>query len=61
MTVQVMAAPEASPEAGLSRTLEVGCSFSPRGGPVQGNLAYKKTLTPMRPPKNPRHRPAVGS
>ena len=28
---------------------------------VQGNLAHKKTHTPLGPPWYPRHRPAVGS
>ena len=28
---------------------------------MQGYLAHKKTPTPLGPPKDPRHRPAVGS
>ena len=28
---------------------------------IQGYLAHKKTLTPLGPPKDPRHRPTVGS
>ena len=28
---------------------------------VQGYLAHKKTLTPLGPPLDPRHRPTVGS
>ena len=28
---------------------------------LQGYLAHKKTPTPLEPPQNPRHGPAVGS
>ena len=46
-----------TPEGRRSR----GTFMKKRGFVIQGNLAHKKTPTPLGPPKDPRHRPTVGS
>ena len=46
----------------LTRPVDGGGLMGRKWGvSIQGYLAHEKTLTPLDPPQDPRHRPTVGS